>query len=342
MDFYQKYVKYKMKYSQLNNLVGGNPSNILTSNIPTSNIPMVTSILVTHNNRIRCLLDALSINSDTNAKFKNCAILKLIITQDSLSISLVYDGQLTQTSSVNKDHNKDKYFSNTDNTGEYFYTYTTGDEKDFTRVLRDLNLDLNDFAGLKPVNHTFYIIRHGDGKHNEAKADGTKINKTILGLLEDAKLTGPGKVQAISAGYALLSDLQNTKVNYLFASDLIRTRQTLKCIYDIIKVKLEMQNEKVYIVPCSHELDFKKTKKSLSEDQTQNCDAQQQILAQENRMSCKDFSKTDCAHTDGLYNDWGYYWKFYGKGSRSAPGMTKEQCRNTGVIKQMLNIINAR
>ena len=131
-------------------------------------------------------------------------------------------------------------------------------------------------------------------------------------------------------------------VNYLFASDLIRTRQTLKSIYDIIKTNFQtpMKNEKVYIVPCSHELDFKKTKKSLVDSKKQNCDAQQQILAQENIMACKDFSKTYCAHTDGLYNDWGYYWKFYGNGSRSNPGMKKQQCRNTNVIKQMLNIIN--
>ena len=329
-DFYQKYVKYKMKYNQLSKLFGGDPTNTTT--------PMITSILVTHNNRIRCLLDSLNINSGTNAKFKNCAILKLVITQDSLSISLVYEGQLNQTTSVSKD----KYFSNIGNTDEHFHTYTTGYKKEFTQVLQDLNSNESDFAGLKPVNHTFYIIRHGDGKHNEAKANGTKINKTVLGLLEDAKLTGPGEVQAINAGHALLRDLQNTKVNYLFASDLIRTRQTLKFIYDIIKDNLEMQNKKVYIVPCSHELDFKKTKKSLYGNQKQSCDAQQQILAQENRMSCKDFSKTDCVHTDGLYNDWGYYWKFYGKGSRSAPGTTKQQCRNTSVIKQMLNIINAR
>jgi broad specificity phosphatase PhoE len=345
--FYQKYIDTKMKYTRLNKLFGGDPSNITPAPTPApapaptpapapAPVPMVTSILATHNGRIRCLLNSLNINSHTNAKFKNCAVLKLIITQNSLSVKLMHDGEL------NTSGDKDKYFSTSGTTDEIFHDHTTTNEQEFTQILQKLNMNQNDFGDIKKANHTFYIVRHGDGEHNEAKASGTKINKTILGLLTDAKLTEIGKLQAINAGYALLEDLQNTKVNYLFASDLIRTRQTLKSIYDIIKSKLAMQNEKVYIVPCSHELDFKKTKTSSTDTTKQNCDARQKILAQENIMSCKDFSKPYCAHTDGLYNDWGYYWRFYGEGSRSHAGRHKQRCRDTSVIKQMLNIMNAR
>jgi len=138
-----------------------------------------------------------------------------------------------------------------------------------------LDIGLN----LKPEDmsdhiYTFYLVRHGDGIHNKAKADG---KKGIFGPnLIDAELTLDGKSQAIEAGNKLKSLLGHTPIDYLFASDLKRTRQTLEGVLGQ-GILLSNPKSNVIILPCSHELDYKKN----------SCDGNQpNIFSAENKTSC--------------------------------------------------------
>ena len=336
-NFYQKYIKYKAKYNDLRRLIGGQVP-------PTPKT--IVSLVGTHNGRIRCLVDSLNLGYDTKAKFKNCAILKLTISQNNFSISLEYNGELSHTENGKT---KDKYFvrpvpvhiqrivetSVLSSNEVVFQPFVTSDNAKLAQVIQSLNLKN---ADLQNYNYTFYIIRHGDGEHNKAKVDGTKLAKTLSGELEDAKLTLEGVNQATEAGNALVNFILNGSiVDYLFASDLIRTRQTLKKIYDIVKPKSGIKNEKIYIVPCLHELDFKKSNVNPITKQSQNCDAQQFGQAIENKNKCPRTLSKDkyCPDTDGLPNDWTNYFDFYGNGTRTAPGMRKKQCRNTNAFAEM-------
>ena len=59
--------------------------------------PPIVSIIVTHQNRIRCLLSELLDNEIH--RFKNASIVKLIIKKEYISVELVYDGELTKSNS---------------------------------------------------------------------------------------------------------------------------------------------------------------------------------------------------------------------------------------------------
>ena len=55
------------------------------------------SMIVSHNTRIQCLLDAVQQNaSKDKIRFMNCAIMKLTITPKSLYLSMVYEGSLSE------------------------------------------------------------------------------------------------------------------------------------------------------------------------------------------------------------------------------------------------------
>lgn len=51
--------------------------------------------------------------------------------------------------------------------------------------------------------------------------------------------------------------LNNIKFNYIFVSDLARTRQTIQKILN--SNSYHNQIKKIFVLPCSHELDFVKS-----------------------------------------------------------------------------------
>jgi broad specificity phosphatase PhoE len=340
LDYKNKYLKYKMKYLILQQQVGSNQTS-----------QTFTSIIVTHNGRMRCLLDTLGISKplsdiDTKEKkFKNCAVLKLIIDPTNINAELIVSGELA-----------------------------AGDGKE-TNYFTSLNKTVSNIS-VSTYGHTFifYIIRHGHGRHNlekdkDAQNIVTKtlqINKALSsasGIIKDAELTTEkdqkdypkimstnGEAQAVKAGKELSSKLIGSvgSVGFLFASDLKRTRQTL---YKLLEgADLQIINPSIItvtILPCAHELDYNQD----------GCDGHQGITATENVMNCT--IQTTCSTVPGqndycssiptistdpnshnLCLNWDFYKAFY-EGSRKTQ-KSKNQCRKTNMLQQAIFTILSR
>jgi broad specificity phosphatase PhoE len=282
MTFKDKYLKYKIKYLKFKNQIGS--GNIYTS------------IIVTHNGKLRCLLDKLGFSDNGNynireKKFKNCVILKLQVTSNKMSIEMIDQGDLS------KDDNYD--------TNLYFTSFN-----------KTLNSGLS-----KAGDNTFifYLVRHGDGTHNRAKIRGSK--KKII----DPSLTKIGEEQCIQVGRKL-KELE-INFNFLFVSELVRTRQSLlKIIEGGIMFK---PLNKVIVLPCSRELVY----------DSDSCDVNQ-ATTQENEMLCNPLKsdKTNyCKKLGDLTIDWSYYLKFHGDQiiRRSA------NCKDTEMISEAIKIVLA-
>jgi broad specificity phosphatase PhoE len=313
--FFKKYVKYKIKYNNLKQIGGTNVETV--SNIIDTNNTIV-SIIVTHNGRLRCLLDYIKPGLGKN-KFKNCAILELKLSNNNTKLSLVYEGELdgesTDNTKIKKegelygestDNTKIKKENDSDKTSEiencYFIKENSEPKNGETRF-ENFNLSGNIFNLSDNINinktYIFYLIRHGDGTHNKAKRDGNKMEKVVFGELVDADLTPNGINQAQNAGKELkklVKQFQDTNNNYLlpihyFVSDLKRTRHTLYKIYNTINENLNNNINKTFtVLPCSHELDYKSNSHDGQQNQNSqekrpySCDGQQKINSQENSI----------------------------------------------------------
>jgi len=297
-----------------------------------------TSIIVTHNGRMRCLLDTLGISDadidPDKKKFMNCAVLELIINSISISANIRVAGDLAGEGDL------DKYFTSINKTVPN----------------NSINTNGNTFI--------FYVIRHGHGQHNLAKDLGTfnKISKMITMSLYDPnltnendqaankKMTSNGEQQAINSGRELIKLLPNLKIDFLFASDLKRTRQTLYKFLEGTGIQiLKPTVRTVTILPCAHELDYKKG----------GCDGHQGITAQENTMKCS--GQTTCSTNPGqpgqndycssipaistdpnahnLCLNWDFYQAFYG-GTRNS-NKSSNKCRNTNMIQQAIFMVKS-
>ena len=172
----------------------------------------------------------------------------------------------------------------------------------------------------------FYLVRHGQAEHNVL----TGLSKTIS--YKDTSLTGVGKDQAKESGDELSEIIKKDSEypDFLFASDLQRTRQTMRNLIE--RLPADKKNNKIIILPCAHELTYHPTSKS--------CDAEQGLTPNEN------ISKSANCKTPGSKNqtnddDWGTYCDFYGNATRGDliknPG--RQRCRDTDMITQAINII---
>ncbi len=344
-DYKEKYLKYKKKYLLLQELIGS----------AQQSDQIYTSLIVTHNGRMRCLLDTLGLtdleinpNSEINPKkkkFMNCAVLKLTIDSTNIDADLIIPGELAAG-----EGSPDTYFST--------LKKTVGNSK-------------IDTFGKKFI---FFIVRHGHGKHNLAKdrdaqnfiTKKLQFNKAISSLsgsITDAELTNSddqekypdimktnGEIQAVKSGEKL-GEL-GQQIGFLFASDLKRTRQTLYKLLEgaYSKNKILGQNVRnVTILPCAHELDYNKN----------GCDGKQGMTAPENVMNCELSKVKMCTGTEKISNidycssiplvakdenpfnlclDWNFYKTFY-DGSRKSRGSNTSQCRITNMIQEAILII---
>lgn len=338
-EWRDKYLKYKIKYNQLKKLIGS------AKNIDI-NKKQVNSIIVSHNGRLRCLINLFQ-DGLGDVGFQNCAILKLVLNKESCELSLIYSGSLVENYKNSNLNNS----SNIIGGGEKHYIVPDDKNIKSSGILFNpiSNPDMLKILKIKPEDledkeYIFYLIRHGDGIHNKAKAEGKKglINPSLL----DAELTLEGKNQAKQAGIFLKSFLQNTSIDNLFASDLKRTIQTLEGVLSQ-GIILTNPKQNVVILPCSHELDKIGT----------NCDKNQlNILSYENKMNCETnlpcnpTSKTTdyCSSiiksaTDGsLCLNWNFYNLFYDGKSRSnmAFGSKRFHCRDTSMLSMGLFAIS--
>jgi broad specificity phosphatase PhoE len=256
---------------------------------------IINVISVTHNARMRCLLedilgDAMKLyrkqKKVKEIRFKNCCVLKISIEKNSPSarVELVYEGFVS----------KRKH-------GGYFVTprSSTKTEEDVEFIIMPFDLNkLNiDYRTIKK-NMNLYLIRHGEAEHNIKKVNLKK--DTLLTNLPKKK--DDGVRQAQRAGEELKKILNGEKISYTFCSELKRSRETLGIIMKKMELILPM-----IVLPYSNELAFV---------EGGNCDNKQPTYTkiktpQENVETCSD--KLDdpkaflCKKVGDYTVIWGYW-----------------------------------
>ena len=180
------------------------------------------------------------------ASFKNAAVLRLVITRATISASLVVSGII--------DAKEDKpgytYFVRPDEIGSSNVSYT---EIPFS----DTSVDNRFYPEVGNDTYEFYLVRHGQADHNILKG----VSKAFSS--KDTSVTDLGAQQAIQTGKRLSDLIENTPEYgmplFLFGSDLKRTRQTMIHIIRAFPSVSEDEmgdGEKIIILPCAHELKY--------------------------------------------------------------------------------------
>jgi len=271
-------------------------------------------------------------------RFKNCSILRLCVNKETgLCLQLVYGGELDPSEGKG---GRIYYIANeSERTPESIVTEVVFEN--ITTGLNRLNLTSKNFD--KDVDeYVFYIGRHGQAEHNLKYATHLKT---------DTDVTKLGKEQAFRAGKILTTILKNKKenINYVFTSDLTRTRQTIENILYGMNTNQKQKYfpKEIIILPCSHELKY--NSKGL-------CDKPPSFLSlkigvKENDPKCSkttncvdnniDNPKSDCNHiTLKMFGDkeiplnWDFYFK------KNENKLRNMDCSKTNMIKLAIEYIN--
>lgn len=291
-----------------------------------------TSIIATHQARIRCLLSKMF--DKKFERFKNGAIIRLDIESNPIrevNISLVYEGDLGD----DENNPSKKYYVNNDsNTGQQpRYTGEKFDDMTYTDAENKLNIKINNNT------YTFFLIRHGQGTHNPLKGRVKRVTQFKPGsLYKDPELTNIGIDQAINTGKLNLmsnSDIElktNLKsANFFFCSDLIRTIQTIAYFLSELHEGENLINKEIIVLPCAHELTYKKNGK---------CDGTQRLNTNENLPSQMP-DKINIQKNEFRIN-WKTYTNFYNhnKGRMATVrNPFRKRCSNTNFIKEAIEYI---
>lgn len=331
----------------------------MNSNNNRNNI--IKSVIFTHQARIRCFLS--SIIEEKVERFKNGAVLKAIVKKTSgsdndwtINIELFHQGELGEDHLDSDDDSSD---SNTQRGGKkkiYYVTTSTNSENEieFPTINRPFKVS-GDYDN---NTYEFYLVRHGEATHNVRKR--TKKLHQISPFSKDSDLTLNGVRQAYNTGKKLSEIIDEGTT--LFASDLKRTQQTL--FYALGGAEFytgdgDRMHPMVYILPCSHELNYKKNGK---------CDGNQVGIVPSENVSttfpsvCSSERTNDnenvCIVSKSFYYllqradrknssvipesrlkklseaqldlDWGFYSGF----------KESQKCRNTDFINQAIDIID--
>ena len=180
------------------------------------------------------------------ASFKNAAVLRLVITRDTISASLVVSGTIDAA----EDKPGYTYFVRPDEMGNRDVSYT---ETPFS----DKSVDNRFYPEVGDDTYEFYLVRHGQADHNILKGMSKAFSN------KDTSITQKGMQQAIRTGEILRDLIAETPEYgmplYLFGSDLERTRQTMIQIIQTFPPLSEDSmddGEKFIILPCAHELKY--------------------------------------------------------------------------------------
>lgn len=321
--------------------------------IPTSNAPdvsRITSIIVTHQNRLKCLLNSFM---DVKYRFGNCSVLEMKLIRERNNIKYQIDLIFKGFVKPNKKYYTTSKSSDRNNKNLFPFQRIQGVSNTF--------LDITASSLLPNTEYVFMLIRHGQATHNKYN-----IFTRFQSLYKmDTLLTNEGENQARKVGVFLKEYLRKEglnvdckktargrcrNINYIFTSDLKRTRQTMAIIVHQINPK---NITEMIVLPCAHELDYFDDK---------NCDKRminypRARLAGENMMRC-DIGKCDseqklyCCNV--IYGDtklsvnWSYYIGFYnGTGNGTSNGTrqdiyfeeTKMSCYDTNMIKNAIDIM---
>ena len=229
------------------------------------------AIVVSHQDRIRQFLEKNFENKQINkpgkiwgekkTKFRlmNGAVLKITYTPGNnnlLTIDLIYSGELNGSKPK-----KDPYLiSEKDSTNNENIQKYTKNPHVFGAVYKTSNkFTVDENKDTDNNTYIIYLVRHGDGIHNRDKGAIKITGNIFTTYYRDAELTDIGKDQAFKSGDAIYNDIINiiktpTQINYIFASDLYRSRQTLDFICDAIKNKEVSLPKVAIVVPCINEI----------------------------------------------------------------------------------------
>jgi len=355
MNYEQKYLKYKNKYINLKLKIkqkgGDDPIKQTTNTVQENTVqdkPVQSTeqnyLIVSHNTRIRCfintLLDAnnqqlnivkkiLNIINITNQKketeirFQNGAVLKLTLkaNSDIGTLELFHSGEVTDADRL------------------YFDKVKGNKRIEFPKIEFDYVKSFKMDKLEKNIN--FYLVRHGEGVHNNLSTIEKGIN-FITRSGKDPKLTAIGIEQAKKTG-EVLKEINFSKI---FVSKLERTWETA---YWILKDNISKSNVKInYIVlPCSHEL--------TNYSDTKNCDEANSgvPVGTENISNCESILSSRIEKCDEFkYNNetikinWFYYNEFYsekiqlygdfGAVQSDTYKKSNNKCRDSNMILQAL------
>lgn len=265
-------------------------------------------------------------------RFKNASMLKITINSQTISVNLMINGVVDE---MKKD---------------YVYYVKPGTEEEDVYA-REGRYKVVPFTPIEKPNteydvgdntYIFYLVRHGQATHNVYKTKDKFFAQ--ITRKKDTHLTDAGTNQALQSGEEARVLISSGNVammlppSYLFASDLMRTRETLVSFLNGMGIPYTTD---IIVLPCSHELDYKKDG---------NCDAKAGLLSSaENITSCA-INIDSCKKIDKYNVDWSAYDNFYkngtGVGMRSGICTDKScnayKCKNTDMLKEAISIINSK
>jgi len=325
-DYFAKYMKYKKKYLQM----AGRIKNNKEPTIANTNNEEINIAICTHDGRMRCFVDHFFRNilaeknrDMKNIRFKNCAILHLQIFENKLKLSLVYSGEV-------KDKKRQYFVS--ENSSQPKNSSETNNNIIFDTIELDDPNVIQKITGITQNNKNtinIYIIRHGEGRHNlkptffvSQKNKNTHVSYYDKKTTKDPVLTDDGELQAFRCSHAFNRIMSNKPLHFKFCSKLHRTFQTLS----LATKNINYVGENTIVLPCSHELHFKKDSKNIK-----TCDEMNKntLVTAENMSKCKsiDTNKKDDEHCKD--RDWSYYNEF----------RANNKCRNTNMIREVMSIV---
>lgn len=331
----------------------------------------IVSLIVSHNNRIQCLLDKIVSNvSGVKIRFQNCAILRFVINNHGYKINLVYPGELSE-SERRKVSQKKPYYTTVDSNDRFkpgFIDFPNYDFPIFDYAgandvfYGNLNLKKED---MKNNEFVFYIVRHGQGEHNQSYNLGIVKVSSTFGLKKDTRVTSSGETQAYNAGLYLYNLLYeyNEDIQNWFSSDLLRSRQTIAEMMSGINNASNFEYTpkllNIIILPCGSEISTVGSGKGdcdsasasnsiltkIARENYPDCTTNDIIDNEQNNKSLK-----GCFKIEGIPLFWDFYLLFYGNDMRSQndtiygtitsrryqQNQLKQQCRNTNMISMAI------
>jgi phosphohistidine phosphatase SixA len=279
-------------------------------------------LAATHNARLQCFINYLVYTLDShkeqllknvkNKKFMNCAVIKCVVKNSMMRLYMIFQGVLDEHEKKDPKH---------------YWTY------EFNEVFS--NISFNVSVNKNSIFEVF-LIRHGQGFHNENKNKFDKMiafaNRKILNKESkylDALLTDVGIKQAAEAADAIQKHIKDHKVSQLVASRLKRTWQT------IAKVAMVMEiNKPIHVIHCLHEL--------AEANPKGECDANNNDIsfygAGENKGKCItdnfQFIDTDDCKTLKIENkNFTINWSHYD---------FKVQCKGKNIISIIIEALNKK
>ena len=309
------------------------------------------NIVVSHQSRILCFFNSFFDTTKFTHRFKNNAILCITLDEDEyynniikMTIHMIYSGELTKENKDYRKANKPYYVETEEDAKMENIEYNENVPNNSTVVkfykfpTTTISLEKNVYKDYT-VPCKMYLIRHGEALHNVATPSTiTKVrsysNRSKFGYTyNSARITGydtcltqSGIRQAIRAGNVLYEHIEANKqffINkyyYAYASDLLRTQQTLLLIlYKVNQISF-LQKYIKFILPCSHEISVKQGECDRAVIKT--------AVSGENKS---------LINPEELKNN-GWIVSYYLPFQRSEGGIKTESCKSTDMLHQFLKI----